>query len=53
MVLFSTEQYRIVVGVRNETFWHRFASSSLVLSFVCQHASALLQSHQETQTTNL
>jgi len=53
MMLFSTEQYRLVVGVRNETFWHRFASSSLVLSFVCQQASALVQSHRETQTTNV
>jgi len=53
MTLFSTEQYRKVMGIENDQFWHRFASSLLVLSFVCQYSMELIRLHKKTNVVNV
>ncbi|ETO21553.1 haloacid dehalogenase-like hydrolase domain-containing protein 2, partial [Reticulomyxa filosa] len=50
MALFSTEQYRLLMEVQNDSFWLRFATSFLVLTFVCQHSIRSLKLHQKNSS---
>jgi len=52
-VLFSTEQYRKVMGIQNDKFWERLESSLVVLSIVCHHSMELLRPHSKALVTNV
>jgi len=52
-VLFSTEQYRKIMGVQNDKFWERFESSLVVLSVVCHHSMELIKPQQSKRDQNV